>query len=97
MEEHGYRELVGSIRAGRDTRVERSPFAVPGFRMTRRFFERLAALCTRLPVSTVARMAGLSWATVAKVDGRAIELALGDRGSALDDLRWIGVVDIRFV
>src|SRR6266850_4863252 len=29
------------------TRVERLPFAMPGLRMTRRFFERLAALCTR--------------------------------------------------
>ena len=76
------------------TRVERLPFAMPGFRMTRRFFERIAALCTRLPVSTVARMAGLSWATVAKVDGHAIELALGDRGAALDDLRWIGVDEV---
>ena len=61
------------------TRVERLPFAMPGFRMTRRFFERLAALCTRLPVRAVAQMANLSWATVAKVDGRAIELALGCR------------------
>src|SRR5213593_3646240 len=76
------------------TRVERLPFAMPGFRMTRRFFERIAALCTRLPVSTVARMAGLSWATVAKVDGRAIDLALGDRTAALQDLRWIGVDEV---
>lgn len=73
------------------TRVERLPFAMPGVRMTRRFFERLAALCTRLSVSTVARMAKLSWATVAKVDGRAIELALGDRTAALQGLRWVGV------
>ena len=76
------------------TRAERLPFAMPGARMTRRFFERLAALCTRLPVSTVARMARLSWATVAKVDGRAIELALGDRTAALSDLRWIGVDEV---
>lgn len=34
------------------TRVERLPFAMPGFRMSRRCFERLAALCTRLPVRT---------------------------------------------
>jgi len=76
------------------TRVERLPFAMPGVRMTRRFFERLAALRTRLPVSTVARMAKLSWATVAEVDGRAIELALGDRTAALADLRWIGVDEV---
>lgn len=76
------------------TRVERLPFAMPGFRMTRRFFERLAALCTRLPVRAVAQMANLSWATVAKVDGRAIELALGDRTAALADLRWIGVDEV---
>lgn len=76
------------------TRVERLPFAAPGFRMTRRFFERIAALCTRMPVSTVAQMAKLSWATVAKVDGRAIELGLGDRSAALADLRWIGVDEV---
>jgi len=76
------------------TRVERLPFAMPNFRMTRRFFERIAALCTRLPVAAVAAMAKLSWATVAKVDGRAIELALGDRTTALEDLRWIGVDEV---
>jgi transposase len=76
------------------TRVERLPFAMPGVRMTRRFFERIAALCTRLPVQAVAQMARLSWATVAKVDGRAIELALGDRTAALQDLRWIGVDEV---
>src|SRR2546426_9183438 len=73
------------------TRIERLPFVMPGFRMTRRFFERIAALCTRLPIAAVAQMAKLSWATVAKVDGRAIELALGDRSEALQDLHWIGV------
>jgi transposase len=76
------------------TRVERLPFAMPGFRMTRRFFERLAALCTRLPVSTVAKMATLSWETVARVDARAIELGLGDRTAALADLRWIAVDEV---
>jgi transposase len=76
------------------TRVERLPFAMAGLRMTRRFFERLAALCTRLPVDVVAKMARLSWATVAKVDMRAIELGLGDRSAALVGLRWIGVDEV---
>jgi transposase len=76
------------------TRVERLPFAMPGFRMTRRFFERLAALCTRLPVSAVAKMASLSWETVARVDKRAIQLGLGDRAGALADLRWIAVDEV---
>jgi len=76
------------------TRVERLPFAMPGFRMTRRFFERLAALCTRLPVSAVAKMATLSWETVARVDLRAIALGLGDRTAALTDLRWIAVDEV---
>ena len=76
------------------TRVERLPFAMPGFRMTRRFFERLAALCTRLPVSTVAKMAGLAWETVARVDMRAITLGLGDRRAALEGLRWIAVDEV---
>ena len=76
------------------TRVEQLPFAMPGFRMTRRFFERIAALCTNLPVWCVAKMAGLSWDTVARVDKRAIELALGDRKDALKGLRWIGVDEV---
>ena len=76
------------------SRNERLPFAMPGFRMTRRFFERIAALCTRLPIAAVAQMAKLSWATVAKVDGRAIELGLGDRALELTQLRWIGVDEV---
>jgi transposase len=76
------------------TRVERLPFAMEGFRMTRRFFSRLAALCTRLPVQTVAEMANLSWDTVARVDKRAIELALGDPKDGLKGLRWIGVDEV---
>jgi transposase len=76
------------------TRVERLPFAMPHFRMTRRFFERLAALSTRLPIAAVAAMAKLSWATVARVDQRAIELALGDRAQDLKELRWIGVDEV---
>ena len=76
------------------TRVERLRFGMPGFRMTRRFFERIAALCTRLPIATVARMTKLSWATVAKVDARAIELGLGERPLDLTGLRWIGVDEV---
>ena len=95
----GDRETYLEVRLARiaccgGTRVERLPFAMPGFRMTRRFFERLAALCTRLPVAAVAEMARLAWETVARVDGRAIELALGDRTAALADLRWIGVDEV---
>ena len=76
------------------TRTERLPFVMPGFRMTRRMFERIAALCTRLPIAAVAHMAQLSWATVAKVDGRAIALGLGDRALDLTKLRWIGVDEV---
>ena len=76
------------------TRVEWLPFVMPGFRMTRRFFERIAALCTRLPIAAVAQMAKLSWATVAKVDRRAIELGLGERALDLTRLRWIGVDEV---
>src|SRR5206468_4683102 len=46
--------------------ARRLPFAMPGFRMTRRFFERLAALCMRLPVQAVAQLARLSWARSAE-------------------------------
>ena len=76
------------------TRIERLPFAMPGLRMTWRMFERIAALCTKLPIAAVAQMARLSWATVAKVDGRAIELGLGDRALDLTKLRWIGVDEV---
>jgi transposase len=76
------------------TRVEQMPFAMPGFRMTRRFFERVAALCTRLPIQSVAGMADLSWHTVARVDKRAIEMALGDMDPSLMKLRWIGVDEV---
>lgn len=76
------------------TRVERMPFSMPGFRMTRRFFERIAALCTRLPIQAVAGMADSSWHTVARVDMRAIEMALGDMDPSLMKLRWIGVDEV---
>jgi transposase len=95
----GDRETYVQVRAMRvaccgGTRVEQLPFAMPGFRMTRRFFERIAALCTRLPIQAVARMAGLSWDTVARVDKRAIELALGEIDPSLLRLRWIGVDEV---
>ncbi len=38
------------------TRVERLPFVMAGFRMTGRLFERIAALCTRLPIEVVAHL-----------------------------------------
>jgi transposase len=76
------------------TRVERLPFAMEGFRMTRRFFERVAALCTKLPIQTVSEWVRLSWDTVARVDKRAIELALGNPALDLKRLRWIGVDEV---
>ena len=76
------------------THRERFPFEMPGHRMTRRFFERIAALCTRLPVGEVAKMAGLSWDTVGRVDKRAIELALGGRQPSLEGLRWLGIDEV---
>ena len=76
------------------TRVERLPFAMEGFQMTRRFFERVAALCTKLPIQTVSEWVRLSWDTVARVDKRAIELALGDPGLDSKRLRWIGVDEV---
>src|SRR2546425_2591849 len=76
------------------THRERFPFEMAGHRMTRRFFERAAALCTRLPVQEVAKMAGLSWDTVARIDKRAIEFALGGQQPALGRLRWIGIDEV---
>lgn len=75
--------------------VEAFPWEAPGgHRMTRRFFERLAALCTRLPVQSVATMSGLSWDTVSRVDMEAVQLALGGDMPSLDGLRWIGVDEV---
>lgn len=76
-------------------RVEAFPWEAPGgHRMTRRFFETVAALCTRLPVSAVAEMAGLSWDTVARVDNEAVRLSLGGESPSLDGLKWIGVDEV---
>jgi transposase len=76
------------------TRVERLPFAMEGFRMTKRFFSRVAALCTRLSIRSVAEMARLSWDTVTRVDKRAIELALQEPEDRLRGLRWIGIDEV---
>lgn len=76
------------------THVESFPWEAPGHRMTRRFFERIAALCTRLPVSAVAHLSGLSWDTVTRVDKTAIRLAIGPDGPSLEGLRWIGVDEV---
>lgn len=76
------------------TRVESLPWEAAGHRMTRRFFELIAALCRRLPVSEVARMAGLSWDTVARIDRESIALALGGSSPCLEGLRWIGVDEV---
>ncbi len=76
------------------TRVESFPWEAPGHRMTRRFFERIAALCTKLPVLTVAKMACRSWDTVARVDKAATRMALGEDDALLDGLRFIGVDEV---
>jgi len=75
--------------------VEAFPFEAPGgHRMTRRLFEKIAALCVRMPVQTVAEMARLSWDTVARIDQTAVKLALGGDAPSLDGLRWIGVDEV---
>jgi transposase len=78
------------------TRIEVFPWEAPGgHRMTRRFFERLAALCTRMPVNKVAEMAKLSWDTVARIDKTAIGFALGDNSPPFDEpLRFVGVDEV---
>jgi transposase len=76
------------------TRVESFPWEASGHRMTRRFFERIAALCTALPVLKVAKMVGLSWDTVARVDKAATRMALGGDDALLDGLRFIGVDEV---
>ncbi len=76
------------------TRVERLPWEAAGHRMTRHFFDLVAALCRRLPISEVAQMAGLSWDTVARIDKESIAMALGGSSPSLQGLRWIGVDEV---
>jgi transposase len=47
-----------------------------------------------LPVLKVAKMAGLSWDTVARVDKAATRMALGGDDALLDGLRFIGVDEV---
>lgn len=82
------------VRCCGKTARERIPFKASGHRMTVRFFQRLAALCTRLPVWEVAQMAGLSWDTVRRVDAKAIEFALGGKEPSLEGLRYLGVDEV---
>jgi transposase len=82
------------VRCCGGTRVESFPWEASGHRMTRRFFERIAALCTKLPILVVAKMARLSWDTVARVDKAATRMALGGDDALLDGLRFIGVDEV---
>jgi transposase len=70
------------------------PFEAPGHRMTVRFFERIAALCTRLPIDRVAKMARLSWDTVARVDKAAIRNLIGGDTPDVGRLRHMGVDEV---
>lgn len=76
------------------TAREALPFEMEGFRMTVRFFDRIAALCTRCTVYEVARMANLSWDTVCRVDKKAIEMAMGGRQPSLEGLRKLGFDEV---
>ncbi len=76
------------------TRVERLPWEAAGHRMTRHFFDLVAALCRRLPISAVAEMARLSWDTVARIDKESIEMGLGGSSPSLQGVRWIGVDEV---
>lgn len=73
---------------------EAFPFEMDGFRMTVRFFDRIAALCTRCTIYEVALMAGLSWDTVCRVDKLAIEMAMGGRQPSLEGVRKIGIDEV---
>lgn len=84
----------GRVACCGGTRVEQMPWEVAGHRMTRHFFELIAALCRRLPILEVAKMAGLSWDTVCRVDKASIEMSLGGTRPCLDGLRWIGVDEV---
>lgn len=84
----------GRVACCGGTRVEQMPWEVAGHRMTRHFFELIAALCRRLPILEVAKMAGLSWDTVCRVDKASIEMSLGGTRPSLDGLRWIGVDEV---
>jgi len=76
------------------THVEVFPWEAEGHRMTRRFFERVAALSTKMRVMTVAKMVGLSWDTVCRVDKTATKLALGGEAPSFESVRFIGVDEV---
>jgi transposase len=82
------------VRCCGGTRRERFPFEAEGHQMTRSFFYRVAALCTRLPIEKVAVMAKLSWATVAKLDMEATQQVLTVNDVEGLRLRWIGVDEV---
>lgn len=86
--------VPGRVLCCGGTRVERMPWEAGEHRMTRRFFDLIAGLCRRLPISEVAKMSGLSWDTVCRVDKASIEMALGGIRPSLDGLRWIGVDEV---
>jgi transposase len=79
----------------RGMRVEAFPWEDPfGHRMTRRFTERIAALCRKCTTQSVAKMAGLAWYTVSKVDEESTRLALGGDRPRWDGLKWIGADEV---
>lgn len=82
------------LRCATGSRVEVFAWAAEGHRMTKRFFERVAALCRTTTVQEVARMCRLSWDTTARVDADAIRLGLGGDEPALWKVRWIGVDEV---
>lgn len=83
------------VRCCGGTPVEKLPIRAGSHRMTVRFFERIAALCRVMPVDEVAKMAGLSWDTVARVDKESTELALGGSQPFVSlDLREVGIDEV---
>jgi transposase len=77
------------------TRVEVFDWEAPGDRrMTKRLFERIAALCIRLPIQEVAGMFRMAWQTVSSVDKAATRLALGGERPDFGKPRWIGVDEV---
>ena len=75
-------------------RTKEVPWARPGSRCSRDLEDVVAWLATRADKTTVARLLGISWATVARIITRVIATTIDD--ARLDGLVRIGVDEVSY-
>lgn len=85
---------VARVRCPRcGVRSQSLPFARPRARFTRAFEDTVAWLCQRAPISTVAALMRVDWASVGRIARRVITERLAD-SDGLDGLQRIGVDEV---